>query len=228
VSRFTCARSLTRTIAAGVLAVAATSQPERDTADAAKLIEVLEIRAGSIVADVGAGSGPLVPMMSRQVGPAGRVYATDVSRERIPEITKLVADKSLANVTVVLGAAAQTNLPDGCCDAIFMRLVYHHFGDPPAMNASLLRSLKPGGRLAVLEFAPDSRVSAPPGKRNEGKSHGVMAATIVEESKAAGFVDIQEIPWTAPTIAAIARKPAGRQESGPADDVIRRAGRQPE
>jgi ubiquinone/menaquinone biosynthesis C-methylase UbiE len=49
---------------------------------------------------------------------------------------------------VVEGGLAQTNLPDECCDAVFMRHVYHHFGDPPAMNASLFRSLKPGGRLA--------------------------------------------------------------------------------
>ena len=204
------ARNLACAIAVSVISTAATGQPDRDAADAAKLIEVLEIRAGSTVADVGAGSGPLVPMMSKQVGPTGRVYATDVTPERIPEMKKLVADKSLENVTVLLGAAAETNLPDGCCDAIFMRLVYHHFGDPPAMNASLLRSLKPGGRLAVLEFAPDSKVSAPPGKRNEGKSHGVMAATVVEELKAAGFVDIQEVPWTAPTLAIIARKPAAQ------------------
>ncbi len=202
-------KPLAGTILVTLLAFAGTTQADRDAADAAKLIEVLDIRPGTTVADVGAGSGPLVPRLSRQVGSTGRLYATDLNADRLTEIKKVVASASLENVTVLQGAESQTNLPDGCCDAIFMRLVYHHFGDPPAMNASLLRSLKPGGRLAILDFAPNSKVSAPPGKRTDGASHGVMPATVVEELKAAGFVEVSEIPWTAPTIAIVARRGAG-------------------
>jgi ubiquinone/menaquinone biosynthesis C-methylase UbiE len=182
-------------------------QEARDAADAAKLIEVLEIRAGATVADIGAGRGLLVPAMSRHLGSAGRLYATDVNADRLAEIRKLVASQSLPNVTVLQGADAQTNLPDACCDAIFMRLVYHHFGDPPAMNASLLRSLKPGGRIAILDFAPKSKASAPPGKRGEGDAHGVMPATVIEELKAAGFVDVRELTWPEPTVAIVGRRP---------------------
>ena len=191
---------------AGIPPLAA-HQEARDAADAAKLIEVLEIRAGATVADIGAGGGALVPPMSRQLGPSGRLYATDVNADRLADIRKLVASQSLPNVTVVQGADAQTNLPDACCDAIFMRLVYHHFGDPPAMNASLLRSLKPGGRIAILDFAPKTKASAPPGKRGEGDSHGVMPATVIEELKAAGFVDVRELTWSEPTVAVIGRRP---------------------
>jgi predicted methyltransferase len=92
-----------------------------------------------------------------------------------------------------------------------MRLVYHHFGDPPAMNASLLKSLKPGGRIAVIEFKPKTGKSAPPGKRGEGDDHGVMPETVIEELKAAGFTDVREVPWpSAPSIAVVGQKPAGR------------------
>ena len=199
-------KPLAGTILVTALAFAGTTQADRDAADAAKLIEVLDIRPGSTVADVGAGSGPLVPLVSRQVGSTGRLYATDLNADRLADIKKVVASASLENVTVLQGGESQTNLPDGCCDAIFMRLVYHHFGDPPAMNASLLRALKPGGRLAILDFAPNSKVSAPPGKRTDGASHGVMPATVVEELKAAGFVEVSEVPWTAPTIAIVARR----------------------
>ena len=59
------------------------------------------------------------------------------------------------------------------------------------MNASLLRSLKPGGRLAVLDFRPTSGVTAAPGKRADGDSHGVMPATLIAELTAAGFTDVQ-------------------------------------
>lgn len=182
-------------------------QAQRDAADAAKLIEVLEIRPGATVADIGAGSGALVPAIARHLGSSGRLYATDINADRLAELTKLAASESLDNVTVVEGAAAETKLPDASCDAIYVRLVYHHFGDPPAMNASLLRSLKPGGRIAILDFMPTSKVSAPPGKRGEGDSHGVMPATVIDELKAAGFADVREIPWSQPTIAVVARRP---------------------
>ena len=135
------------------------------------------------------------------------MYATDISAERVADIKKLAESVPLHNITALEGATAETNLPNACCDAIFMRLVYHHFGDPTAMNTSLLRSLKPGGRLAILDFGPTSKVSAPPGKRGDGDSHGVMPATVIEELKAAGFVDVREVPWPPPTVAVIGRRP---------------------
>jgi tRNA A58 N-methylase Trm61 len=105
-------------------------EAQRDAADAAKLIEVLEIRPGATVADIGAGSGPLVTPMSRHVGSSGRVYATDINADRMSELKKLVASASLDNVTILEGGAAQANLPESCCDAVYMRLVDRHFGDP--------------------------------------------------------------------------------------------------
>jgi ubiquinone/menaquinone biosynthesis C-methylase UbiE len=186
-----------------------TQEAQRDAVDSAKLIEVLEIRPGATVADIGAGSGPLVTPLSKHVGSSGRVYATDVNADRISELKKLAASASLENVTVLEGGAAQTNLPEGCCDAIYMRLVYHHFGDPAAMNASLLKSLKPGGRIAVIEFKPKTGTSAPPGKRADGDSHGVMPETVIEELKAAGFTDVRVVPWPSePSIAIVGQKPA--------------------
>jgi ubiquinone/menaquinone biosynthesis C-methylase UbiE len=188
--------------------VCQTAEQKRDADDAAALVEVLHLGPGSTVADVGAGSGALEPAISQAIGAEGRLYATDISADRLTEIRKVIASASLSNVTVLQGAAAETNLPAACCDAIFTRLVYHHFGDPPAMNASLLRSLKPGGRLAVLEFRPTSGVTAAPGKRAEGDSHGVMPATVIEELTAAGFADVHEVPWPSPpTFAVVAQRP---------------------
>ena len=185
-----------------------TADQQRDADDAAKLVEVLNLGPGSTVADVGAGSGALEPAISRAIGAEGRLYATDVNADRLAEIRTVIASASLSNVTVLQGAAADTNLPAACCDAIFTRLVYHHFGDPPTMNASLLRSLKPGGRLAVLEFRPASGVTAPPGKRAEGDSHGVMPAAVIEELTAAGFADVHEVAWpSTPTFAVVAQRP---------------------
>lgn len=172
------------------------AQRQDDAADAKRLIEILGLGAGSFVADVGAGSGVLTVPIARHVGPTGRVYSTDINPDRLEEIRDAVREASVANVVVVEGAPAETKLPEGCCDAVFMRAVYHHFSDPPAMNASLYLSLKPGGRLAVVDFPPDRGETAPPGRRTEGDSHGVTPATVINELTAAGFIRVRQLEWT--------------------------------
>jgi ubiquinone/menaquinone biosynthesis C-methylase UbiE len=206
------------TMASPVVAIDSDALTRRQTevADAARLIELLAIDPGDVVADIGAGSGALVRPIARQVGNRGRLYATDISPERLAELRKLAQDQTLANVMVVEGAAAQTNLPDGCCDAVFMRNVYHHFGDPPAMNASLARTLKPGGRLAVVDFAPKSGRTAPPNQRNDGDTHGVTPETLIAELQASGFVDVEQVTWpSAGAFAVVARRPADGDRENP-------------
>jgi predicted methyltransferase len=182
-------------------------QAPDDDADAKRLIEVLELHDGSVVADIGAGSGPLTIRIARNVGPTGKVYSTDLNEDRLREIREAAAKAQLQNVVVMEGGADRTNLPEQCCDAIFMRSVYHHFGHPPVMNASLLASLKPGGRLAVVDFRPDSGVSAPPGRRANGKDHGVTVETVLEELKAAGFIDVQQTTWSPGPFLVTGRRP---------------------
>lgn len=171
------------------------AQRQDDAADAARLVEVLGVGASSTVADVGAGSGELTVRMAHVVETNGRVYSTDINPERLKEIRQAVEKAGLQNVTVVEGGSARTNLPDECCDAIFMRHVYHHLGDPQEMNASLRRSLKPGGRVAVVDFAPDTGRSAPPGRRDSGKAHGVSPETVIEELSEGGFVNVRQLAW---------------------------------
>ena len=130
-------------------------------ADAARLVQALNIRAGSVVAELGAGDGALTVAIARIVGEQGRVYSTELSKASLVKIEAAAAAAGLKNVTVVEGTAAQTKLPEQCCDAIFMRDVYHHFSEPPAMNASVLASLRPGGVLwrARLRSAAGKRES---------------------------------------------------------------------
>ena len=195
-------------LAIGWPGLSVAAQRQDDAADAIRLIEVLGLSQGSLVADVGAGSGVLTVPIARHVGPRGRVYSTDINADRWEEIRDAAREASLENVVVVEGAPAETNLPEECCDAVFMRNVYHHFGDPASMNASLLRSLKPGGRLAVVDFPPDTGESAPAGQRNEGDSHGVTPATVIEELTAAGFARVRQLDWTTPgTFLVVAERP---------------------
>ena len=169
-------------------AFACTANAQDDFAsDAARLVTALELDSGRTVADIGAGAGQLTVELARAVGPTGRVYATELEAERLEDIREAASDAGLANVSVVEAHATRTNLPAQCCDALVLRRVYHHIRDPGPMNASLLETLKPGGRLAVIDFVPDSAESADPGGRATGEQHGVTSATVVRELSQAGF-----------------------------------------
>ncbi len=164
----------------------ATAQ-DQYASDAARLVTALQLHSGQTVADIGAGRGQLTIELAREVGPTGRVYATELDPDRLGDIRQATESAGLKNVTVIEAQATRTNLPEQCCDALVLRRVYHHFADPELMNASMRQSLKPAGLLAVIDFAPDSAESTDPEGRANGNQHGVTSATVVRELSQAGF-----------------------------------------
>ena len=146
------------------------AQAEREVP---QLAAVLELKPGMTVADVGAGGGAVTVVLGKWMGP-GRVFATDIGAQQLQLIRDYVMREGLTNVTVIEGRPTATNLPDACCDAIFLRDVYHHLTDPESMNKSLHASLKPGGRLAVIDFPPEPGSKTPAGvpANREGTASG--------------------------------------------------------
>src|SRR6185369_8622469 len=100
------------------------------------------LAAGMTVADVGAGDGKYSVVLARRVGPGGRVYATEVDRADIDRIAARAGDERLRNLTTVVGSQQDSGLPAASCDAILLRMVYHHFTDTVAMRRSLWNALK--------------------------------------------------------------------------------------
>jgi predicted methyltransferase len=173
---------------AAMAALPTSANAQEDFAsDAARLVTALELDSGQTVADIGAGRGQLTVMLAREVGPSGRVYATELDPDRLRDIRRATESAGLKNVSVIAAHPTRTNLPEWCCDALVLRLVYHHFDDPALMNASMRQSLKPGGLLAVIDFEPDSEESPDPSQRDRGDRHGVTSATVVRELSHAGF-----------------------------------------
>jgi predicted methyltransferase len=168
--------------------VAPVALAQNNASDTAKLIEVLQLQPGNAVAEIGAGGGELTIAIAKHVGTNGRVYTSELGAERLTKLRNAVEKSGAANVQVIDGHEAHANLPEGCCNAVFMRNVYHHFADPKVMNASLFRALAPGGRIAVIDFAPRTKAPvAPPGKRGDDAAHGVSVDVVSDELKAAGF-----------------------------------------
>lgn len=144
-----------------------------------RLRQVLALEAGSVAADVGAGKGELTVALAGEVGPNGRVFSTEIDPGRLKALRGAVVDAGLHNVTVVEARSRDSGLPANCCDAIVLRRVYHHLSDPASINASLLRSLRPGGVLAVIDLPP-------PFFWFRG-SLGVPAKAVIDEVTACGF-----------------------------------------
>jgi predicted methyltransferase len=155
--------------------------------DAPKLSAVLGLEPGMTVADVGAGFGAMTVVLASR-DKSGRVIATDIAERQLSVIRDYVKREGLENVTVLEGGAASTNLPDACCDAIFLRNVYHHIITVDAFNRSLFAALKPGGRLAIIDAAPQAGSGTPAGVPANREGHGIRSAIVRDELTAAGFV----------------------------------------
>ena len=146
-----------------------------------QLMQLLELKPGMAVADVGAGFGAWTMRFARSLGPAGRVYATDVGAAQLAALRDVVRREGLSTVTVLEGAIDATNLPAACCDAILIRDAYHHLTQPEAMIRSLAASLKPGGRLAVIDFPPRANTEVPAGVPANRGGHGVPPEVVQRE-----------------------------------------------
>jgi predicted methyltransferase len=179
-------RSFIVVLALAAFAVAAPCRGQDTWKDeAGRLTDLMNWQPGNVVADVGAGRGELTELAAQKVGPAGKVYSTELDSDLLAHLQELAAKEK--NIVAVKAAEADTGLPEGCCDSIFMRLVYHHLTKPAEIDASLFRSLKPGGLLGVVDEDPPPGSSVPPGVPKNRGGHGVPQKILVSELTAAGF-----------------------------------------
>ena len=171
-------------LAAAILAVQARGNA---AAEIKRLAALMDWKPGTTVADIGAGDGKYSFAAAKQVGAAGKVFATEIDAKKLEELRAEVAKRKLQNVVVVDSKVADTNLPTGCCDAIFLRRVYHHLTKPAEFDVNLVRSLKPGGRLAIIDFPPRSGLDPVEGVPSNRGGHGIPQKILIEELTAAGL-----------------------------------------
>jgi ubiquinone/menaquinone biosynthesis C-methylase UbiE len=115
-------------------------------------VRLLQIPPGASVADIGAGSGYITLLLSAAVGPTGRVFANDLQPQMIEILRRRLASQNVTNVTLVQGSVDDPNLPPASVDLALMVDVYHELARPQTMLQKLRAALKPGGRLALLEY----------------------------------------------------------------------------
>jgi ubiquinone/menaquinone biosynthesis C-methylase UbiE len=128
-------------------------RPEREKEEnPAKLMEALDVKAGEMVADIGAGTGYHTFRLSDKVGAKGKVYAVEIQQEMLDIIAKRMKQRGVKNIELVLGKEDDPKLPANALDLILMVDVYHEFSFPWEMTQAMVKALKPGGRLVFVEF----------------------------------------------------------------------------
>jgi len=168
-------------------------RPEREDEEApSKALDALELKPGMVVADIGAGSGYYSTRIAKRVGPTGRVYATDIQPGMIALLDRRIKSEGLGNVTTVLGGMDDPKLPPASIDLAIMVDVYHELQEPQIFLQRLKGTLKPGGRLVLLEFRKEDP------KVPILEVHKMSVAEVKLELEAEGFVldkVIDVLPW---------------------------------
>ena len=165
------------------------NRPEREQEENPDgALEAIGLRPGMVVADVGAGTGYMSLRMARRVGPSGKVYANDLQPEMLRRLRDNAAKAGITNVETVLGSEDDPKLPAVRMDLVLLVDVYHEFSQPQKMIDRIRESLKPDGRLVLLEYRkedpsvpilPDHKMSVAEVKA-ELEPQGLVMSQVIE------------------------------------------------
>ena len=156
-------------------------RPEREHEEKPSLVvEMMELKPTDVVADIGAGTGYFTFLMAPKV-PQGKVLAVDIQQEMLDLLAARAKQLGLKNVEGVLGAEDDPKLPASAVDVVLMVDAYHEFSQPREMMESIVRSLKPGGRVVLIEYrGEDPKVNIKP-------HHKMTEAQAIKEMSAVGL-----------------------------------------
>jgi ubiquinone/menaquinone biosynthesis C-methylase UbiE len=160
--------------------------------DCETMLAALDVKPGETVCDMGCGNGFYSLELARLVGEEGKVLAVDIQREMLQMLKERAANERITNIELIHGTVVDPKLPEASVDLMLMVDVYHEFSHPEQMLAAIRKSLKPDGRVALVEFrAEDPNVPIKP-------LHKMSKDQIMKEFPPNGFKLVKEfddLPW---------------------------------
>jgi ubiquinone/menaquinone biosynthesis C-methylase UbiE len=153
-----------------------------------QVIAKLQLKPGTVVADLGAGSGSFSLPFAGAVGPTGKVYAVEVDQVMVEHIRRKAAGQRVTNIETVLGKFADPALPAADVDIAFLHDVLHHIADRAEYLKRVPRYLKPAGRIAIIEFHPHASPHRDQSDLLVSKEHARALMNDV------GFIPAEEFP----------------------------------
>jgi len=151
-----------------------------------ELVAALALRPGAWVADLGAGTGYFSRWLDAAVGPSGVVFAVDTEPNLIAHLRSRAEQERTPTIVPVLGSMDDPRLPPGALDLVLIVDTYHHLDERRAYLARLGRTLKPGGRIAVVDWQKRDLPVGPPAE------HKLARTTVIDEMRTAGFALVDE------------------------------------
>jgi ubiquinone/menaquinone biosynthesis C-methylase UbiE len=172
-----------------------------------EVVAALGLQPGQVACDIGAGPGYFTLRLAKAVGDKGRVYAVDVEPKILDALRTRLGASRLRNVTPVLGLGDDPLLPAAACDVILIVDTYHHFPERAAYLGRLARALRPGGRIANVDYHKRETPVGPP------LAHRLSREVFLQEAQAAGLV-VAEEPTFLPYQYFIVLRPRGAALGG--------------
>ena len=168
-------------------------RPEREHEEMPNvLVELLKLKEGDVVADIGVGTGYIARRISPKIGETGTVYGVDIQQEMLDLLAEKMAESGITNVKGVLGTITDPKLPPESVDLVIMVDVYHEFSHPYEMMQNICRALKTGGRVTFVEYRAEDR--SVPIKR----LHKMSELQVIKEATPHPLVWVEtldDLPW---------------------------------
>jgi len=151
-----------------------------------RVMDILRIKEGVQVADIGAGSGWFTVRAARRVGVRGAVYAVEINKDYLKHITERAAKENLPNIRPVLGREDDPLLPQASVDAVLILKTYHEIAEPVRLLRNLRRALRAGALVGVID------------RNGTGDDHGLDDKKVITEAERAGFTLVEQHDFVKP------------------------------
>jgi SAM-dependent methyltransferase len=151
-----------------------------------RVMDILGIREGAAVADIGAGSGWFTVRAAARVGASGVVFAEDINSDYVKYVEKRVEEERLTNVRTILGKEDDPLLPETSVDAVLLLKTYHEVAQPIRLLKHLRVAMRPGARLGIID------------RHGKGDDHGIDADVVIKEAARAGFTLVDQFDFVKP------------------------------